>query len=63
MLSAVLREVREQFGGAAVERIFDGITKRAVERARTQITAEEPERKVAQLTEMLRDRGSSPNIA
>jgi predicted ArsR family transcriptional regulator len=57
MLSAVLREVREQFGGAAVERIFDGITKRSVERARTQITAEEPERKVAQLTEMLRDQG------
>ncbi len=57
MLSAVLREVREQFGSPAVGRIFDGLSKRAVDRARQRITAETPEKKVAQLTEMLRERG------
>jgi predicted ArsR family transcriptional regulator len=57
MLDAVLREVRDQFGGPAVERIFDGLSKRAVERARQKITASDPEQKVAQLAEMLRESG------
>jgi len=57
MLSAVLREVREQMGTPAVERIFAGLSRRAVERARLEITAVDPERKVAQLTEMLRKSG------
>ena len=57
MLSAVLREVREQFGTPAVDRIFDGLSKRAVDRARRRITAETPEKRVAQLTEMLRESG------
>ncbi len=39
MLSAVLREVREQFGAPAVEQIFDGIAKRAVEKIKPRITA------------------------
>ncbi|MEO6835774.1 MAG: helix-turn-helix domain-containing protein [Candidatus Tumulicola sp.] len=57
MLAAVLREVREQFGTPAVDRIFDGLSKRAVERARRHVTAEAPEQRVAQLTEMLRATG------
>lgn len=57
MLSAVLREVREQFGTPAVDRIFDGLSKRAVERARRHVTAESAEQRIAQLTEMLRDSG------
>jgi len=57
MLDAVLREVRDQFGSPAIERIFDGLSKRAVERARQKITASEPEQKVAQLAEMLRENG------
>lgn len=57
MLTAVLREVRDQFGAPAVERIFDGISKRAVERARTHITSQNPEEKVAQLAGMLRENG------
>ncbi|MGA8533804.1 MAG: helix-turn-helix domain-containing protein [Candidatus Tumulicola sp.] len=57
MLTAVLREVREQFGTPAVGRIFDALSKRAVDRARRRITAETPEKKVAQLTEMLREKG------
>jgi len=57
MLDAVLREVRDQFGAPAVERIFDGLSRRAVERARQKITAQEPEQRVAQLTQMLRDNG------
>ena len=57
MLNAVLRELREQFGNAAVERVFDGLSKRAIERARLEVTADEPEQRVAQLTEMLRRSG------
>ena len=57
MLTAVLREMRSQFGTPAVEQIFDGLSKRAIERARRTITAAEPEKKVAQLTEMLRKSG------
>ncbi len=57
MLGAVLREVRDQFGSPAVERIFDGLSKRAVERARQKITARDPEERVAQLAEMLRESG------
>ncbi len=57
MLTAVLREVRDQFGAPAVERIFEGLSKRAVERARQRITAETPQAKVEQLTDMLRQTG------
>jgi predicted ArsR family transcriptional regulator len=57
MLDAVLREVRDQFGSPAVERIFDGLSRKAVERARQKVTAQDPEQRVAQLTQMLRDSG------
>jgi predicted ArsR family transcriptional regulator len=57
MLSAVLRELRDQFGPPGVKRIFDGLAERAVARARLNVTASEPEQKVAQLTEMLRKSG------
>lgn len=57
MLSAVLREVRDQYGTPGVAKIFDGLSKRAAERARLEITAVRPEEKVAQLTEMLQKSG------
>ncbi len=57
MLTAVLRELRTQFGTAGVERVFDGLSRRTIERARLTVTATEPEQKVAQLTEMLRKSG------
>ncbi len=57
MLAAVLRELRDQFGSQGVERIFDGLSKRAIERARLEVTAQNPEQRVAQLTEMLRKMG------
>lgn len=57
MLSAVLREVKELYGEPGIEKIFDGISKRAVEKARLKITSSDPEEKVAQLTEVLRDNG------
>ncbi len=47
----------EQFGAPAVDRIFDDLSNRAVERAQRSVTAERPEERVAQLTEMLRERG------
>jgi predicted ArsR family transcriptional regulator len=57
MLTAVLRELRSQFGTAGVERVFEGLSRRAIERARLSVTAGEPEQKIAQLTEMLRRSG------
>ncbi len=57
MLTAVLRELRSQFGSAGVEQVFEGLSRRAVERARLSVTATEAEEKVAQLTEMLRKSG------
>jgi len=57
MLSAVLREVREQFGTPGVNQIFDGLSKRAVDRARRRVTADTPEKRVEQLTEILRASG------
>jgi predicted ArsR family transcriptional regulator len=57
MLSAVLREVRDRFGPPAVDQIFDGLSERAVERARQRVNAPSLEGRVAQLTEMLADQG------
>jgi predicted ArsR family transcriptional regulator len=57
MLTAVLRELRSQFGTAGVQRVFEGLSRRAIERARLSVTAREPEAKVAQLAEMLRRNG------
>jgi predicted ArsR family transcriptional regulator len=57
MLTAVLRELRSQFGTAGVERIFEGLSRRAIDRARQTVTATDPEQRVAQLTEMLRKTG------
>ncbi|HEY6449398.1 MAG TPA: helix-turn-helix domain-containing protein [Candidatus Cybelea sp.] len=57
MLTAVLREVRSQFGTQAVEQVFDGLSRRAIDRARLSVNAKEPEQKVAQLTEILRKSG------
>jgi predicted ArsR family transcriptional regulator len=57
MLSAVLRELRQQFGEQGVAKVFDGISKRAIGRAKERLTAEDPEGKIAQLTGFLRDHG------
>ncbi len=57
MLGAVLREVRERFGPEAVGDVFDGIAKRATEKARDRMTAPDAEGKVAQLAGMLREQG------
>jgi DeoR family transcriptional regulator, suf operon transcriptional repressor len=57
MLTAVLREVRTQFGEAGIGQVFNGLSRRAVERARESVTARDPEQRVAQLTEMLRKSG------
>ena len=57
MLTAVLREVRSQFGSAGIEQVFNGLSRRAIERARATVTASGPEEKVAQLADMLRKSG------
>jgi predicted ArsR family transcriptional regulator len=57
MLAAVLSAVREQYGKPAVGRIFERIAERSVERTKAKVTAQDAEGKVAQLTQVLRDRG------
>jgi predicted ArsR family transcriptional regulator len=57
MLAAVLREVRSKYGKPAVEEIFGNIAERAAERTKTKVTAQDAEGKVAQFTQVLRDRG------
>ncbi len=57
MLSAVLREVKSKYGEGAIEEIFDAIARRAVGKAKERVTADAPEERVAQLTEVLRDGG------
>ncbi len=57
MLSAVLREIKQQFGQEGVTKVFDGITKRTVAKVKERVTAAEPEEKFKQLTQVLRDGG------
>ncbi len=57
MLGAVLREVKSQFGEEGVVKVFDGISRRTVAKAKERVTAAQPEARVAQLTEVLREGG------
>lgn len=57
MLSAVLRELRAQYGESGVAAVFDGISKRTVAKARRRVTAPDTEGKLGQLTEVLREGG------
>jgi predicted ArsR family transcriptional regulator len=57
MLGAVLREVKEQFGDDGVSRVFEGIAKRTVAKAKQRITAKDTQGRVAQLAEVLREGG------
>ncbi len=57
LLGSVLREVRARFGESAIGEIFEGISKRAVSRAKRAVTAQGAEERVAQLTELLRRDG------
>ncbi|MBV9271408.1 MAG: hypothetical protein JO165_09950 [Candidatus Eremiobacteraeota bacterium] len=57
MLSAVLREVREQYGDMGVNAVFNGIARRSVDRVKERLTSGEPEEKISQLTDFLRRNG------
>lgn len=57
MLGAVLRELREQFGEEGIAKVFDGISKRTVAKAKERVTAETTEGRAAQLTQVLREGG------
>jgi predicted ArsR family transcriptional regulator len=57
MLSAVLREVREQNGTEGVNKIFAGIAKRAAEQTNAKAGDSTPEGKLAALTQHLREHG------
>lgn len=57
MLGAVLREVKQQFGEDGVAKVFDGISKRTVAKAKQRVTASDTAGKVAQLAEVLREGG------
>src|SRR5258708_5763440 len=53
MLSAVLREVREQFGENGVAAVFKGIAQRTVAKAKRHATAPTAVGRMAQVTELL----------
>jgi predicted ArsR family transcriptional regulator len=57
MLGAVLRELRQQFGEEGVVKVFDGISKRTVAKAKERVTADTTEGRAAQLTQVLREGG------
>ncbi len=57
MLSAVLREVKDRYGHSGLEQIFDGIARRAVDKAKRRVTAGSTQGKVEQLTDVLRSNG------
>lgn len=57
MLSAVLHEVREQYGTGGVSAVFEGIAKRTAAKAKKRITADETGAKLEQLTELLHEGG------
>ena len=57
MLAAVLREVRELHGSDAVDAVFSGIARRASDAAKERVTATQPEARVAQLADVLREKG------
>ena len=59
MLSAVLREVREQNGAEGINKIFAGIAKRAAEQTNAKASSGTPEGKLAALTDHLREHGVS----
>jgi len=59
MLSAVLREVREQNGAEGINKIFAGIAKRAAEQTNSKASSATPEGKLAALTDHLREHGVS----
>ncbi len=57
MLGAVLREVKSQFGQEGVSKVFEGIAKRSVAKAKERVTAAGVQDRLAQLTGVLRDGG------
>jgi predicted ArsR family transcriptional regulator len=57
MLGAVLREVKAQFGPEGVAKVFDGISKRTVAKARERVTGGDRVAKAEQLTQVLREGG------
>ncbi|HEV3154993.1 MAG TPA: helix-turn-helix domain-containing protein [Candidatus Baltobacteraceae bacterium] len=57
MLGAVLREVKQQFGQEGISRVFDGISKRTVAKAKERVTAPDAEGRLSQLTQVLREGG------
>ena len=59
MLSAVLREVREQSGTDGINKIFAGIAKRAADQTNAKTPSASPEGKLAALTDRLREHGVS----
>ncbi|MGC8485126.1 MAG: helix-turn-helix transcriptional regulator [Candidatus Baltobacteraceae bacterium] len=62
MLSAVLRELREQHGPEAVERLFEGIANRTLAKVRERITGDNAHERAAQLGDVLREQGVSATV-
>src|ERR1700683_3538127 len=62
MLNAVLREVRETGGEAAVKAIFDGMGRRATERHAERLRGKDTRERVYELSEILRENGVDTEV-
>jgi predicted ArsR family transcriptional regulator len=62
MLNSVLRQVKDNFGEAALGTVMDGMGKRAVEKYRARITAPDAKGRAVELASALRDEGVEADV-
>jgi predicted ArsR family transcriptional regulator len=62
MLNAVLRQVKDNFGEAALGTVMDGMGKRAVEKYRARMTAPDAKGRAVELASALRDEGVEADV-
>ncbi len=62
MLNAVLRQVKNSFGPAGVDTVMAGMSKRAVEKFKSRITAPDARGRATELAEALREEGVEADV-
>jgi predicted ArsR family transcriptional regulator len=62
MLNAVLHQVKDKFGEAALDTVMDGMGKRAVEKYRSKMTAPDAKGRATELAAALRDEGVEADV-
>jgi predicted ArsR family transcriptional regulator len=62
MLNAVLREVRETLGPAALSSVIDGIGKRAASKVRERVVSGDPKARALEVASYLREQGVEAEV-